>query len=770
MKDQSNTKQALIAELASLKHRIAELEQADLEYKLLNDVASLHNEILTNMMEGVLLTRVEDGTIVYVNRRFESMFGYNAGELVGKPVSILNAPSETTPDAVAKDIMKSLKWEGVWNGEVHNISKDGVSFWCYAHVSTFKHSQYGNVWIAVHQDITKRKRAEAELRMLASRNETILAAVPDIIMEVDGCKRYTWANKAGMQFFGEDVIGREASYYFEGEQETYNKVKPLFNGSEDIIYIESWQRRQDGEKRLLSWWCKVLKNEQGFVAGALSTARDITELKQAEEALFESEERYRTLVDNASDIVFKTDNTGHFTFVNPAGIRIIGYKEEEIIGRHYPTLIRSDKREEATKFFGIQFVKGVPNTYSEYPVITKGGAELWLGQNTKLIVQNGHIEGFQAIARDITARKQAEEELRRNQDIAERLAQEMAIIAEIGKVIGSTLDIEEAYESFVVEVQKLIPIDSLTVNLYDFQGKTMHVAYTSGLNIDGRRQGDPIVLEGSLSESVIRARTSRRIQPASIDEIVGQFPRLSPIFQAGLRSIMCVPLFYRDEVIGVLHFRSRKPHAYTEQDLRLAERIGMQIAGAIANSQLYADLKKTGHELKESEQRYRELSIVDGLTQLYNSRHFYFQLKIEIDRSNRYGHALTLLLLDLDNFKHFNDTYGHVEGDQVLMRLGQVVKRCLRETDFAYRYGGEEFTILLPTTTNEDGAVTAERIRTEFKKETFFPAPSQDVHKTVSIGLAQYKPQEDVKAFVQRVDQLMYQAKKDGKDRVCSES
>jgi two-component system cell cycle response regulator len=104
------------------------------------------------------------------------------------------------------------------------------------------------------------------------------------------------------------------------------------------------------------------------------------------------------------------------------------------------------------------------------------------------------------------------------------------------------------------------------------------------------------------------------------------------------------------------------------------------------------------------------------------------------------------------------------------MRLGQVVKRCLRQTDSAYRYGGEEFTILLPMTTSADGAVIAERIRTEFKKEIFSPPPSQEVHMTVSIGLAQYKTKEDMKAFVHRVDQLMYQGKKDGKDRVCFES
>ena len=381
---------------------------------------------------------------------------------------------------------------------------------------------------------------------------------------------------------------------------------------------------------------------------------------------------------------------------------------------------------------------------------------------------NGEVERFSTISRDITDRKQAEA-VKESEDHFRGLAGEMAVIAEIGRLISSTLDINKVYERFAAVTQNLMLFDSLTVNLCNVQENTMCVAYVSGLDIDGRRQGDPLVLEGSLSEAVIRSRTSLRIQPSNIDEITGQFPRLTPIFQAGLRSIMCVPLISRNEVIGVLHFRSKMPNAYKEQDLRLAEKIGMQIAGAIANAQLFTDLKKTEHELKESEQRYRELSMIDDLTQLYNSRHFYVQLKSETERSNRYGQPLTLLLLDLDNFKAFNDTYGHVEGDHVLRRLGQVVKRCLRETDSAYRYGGEEFTILLPMTTSGEGVITAERIRTEFRKETFSPVPGQEVHMTVSIGLAQYKTKEEIKAFVHRVDQWMYQGKKNGKDRVCSE-
>ena len=127
------------------------------------------------------------------------------------------------------------------------------------------------------------KQAEEALRSLSSHQEALLSAIPDIIMEVDSNKVYTWANQPGMEFFGEDVIGKEADFYFEGEQETYNVVQPLFNGSENVIYIESWQRRRDGQKRLLAWWCRVLKDARGNVIGAISSARDITEQRQAEE-------------------------------------------------------------------------------------------------------------------------------------------------------------------------------------------------------------------------------------------------------------------------------------------------------------------------------------------------------------------------------------------------------------------------------------------------------------------------------------------------------
>jgi len=128
----------------------------------------------------------------------------------------------------------------------------------------------------------ERKQAEEKIRELYERQKSILGAVPDILMEVNNDKVYTWANQAGYDFFGEDVIGKEAAHYFEDDQKTYDIVQPVFDGKEGATYLESWQRRKDGQKCLMAWWCVALKDGKGKVTGALSSAKDITERKRVE--------------------------------------------------------------------------------------------------------------------------------------------------------------------------------------------------------------------------------------------------------------------------------------------------------------------------------------------------------------------------------------------------------------------------------------------------------------------------------------------------------
>jgi PAS domain S-box-containing protein len=131
--------------LEDLKKRVKELEKEVAEHKKAEKELRLHSEILNQMAEGVCLIRTSDGVIVYANEMFESMFGYDHGELVGKHVSIVNAPNERIPEEVSNEIIQRLNEDGTWSGEVYNIKKDGSLFWCYANVSTFDHHEFGQV-------------------------------------------------------------------------------------------------------------------------------------------------------------------------------------------------------------------------------------------------------------------------------------------------------------------------------------------------------------------------------------------------------------------------------------------------------------------------------------------------------------------------------------------------------------------------------------------------------------------------------------------------
>jgi diguanylate cyclase (GGDEF)-like protein len=194
-----------------------------------------------------------------------------------------------------------------------------------------------------------------------------------------------------------------------------------------------------------------------------------------------------------------------------------------------------------------------------------------------------------------------------------------------------------------------------------------------------------------------------------------------------------------------------KPIRYRELMLRLKR--------VLKERQLSIDRAKMLKTLEK-------LAITDGLTRLYNLRHFYKQLELEIDRCNRYGHSLALLLLDIDHFKKCNDSYGHLEGDKVLVKLGQAIKLCLRTMDSAYRYGGEEFTIILPETTGKEANNVAERISASVESERFSTEAGEDFSITISIGVTEYFKEEQLSTFIHRADQAMYKSKAKGRNRI----
>ena len=567
----------------------------------------------------------------------------------------------------------------------------------------------------MEQSEPERMRASKAVRESEAYFKAIIQNSSDIILVVNKVGTITYASPSTERFIGyapDELIGKRTLDLIVSD----DKPRAIEDFSRALLTKEVPIHNvfrimhKDGTEHILEGIGKNLFDDP-IVAGFVMNVRDITDRRQMEDALRESEKRYRALVENASDLVYGMDATGNIIFVNPSGLRITGYEEKELIGKNYSTLVHPDMRDEAVKFFGRQFVKRIKNTYSEYPILTKEGQEVWLGQNTQLIIEDDHVIGFQSVSRDITDRRRIEEALRESEERYRTILE----------------NIEDGY--FEVDIAG---------NLTFFNDSVCRmVGYT---------------------RAELMGMNNRQYTDKENSKILYQ--AFNQVFKTGEPSTG----------VGYQIIRKDGKKLHIESSVSLLKNTSNQPIGFRGIMRNITDRKRIEKALRNSEKRYRELSIVDGLTQLYNSRYFYDQLKMEISRVNRYGQPLTILLLDLDNFKAFNDTYGHIEGDEVLRRLGQVVKRCLRETDSAYRYGGEEFTVILPMTTSEDGIFTAERIRTEFKKEIFSQEPGQDVHMTVSIGLAQYTPPEEMKAFVHRVDQLMYQGKRNGKDRVCCES
>ena len=210
---------------------------------------------------------------------------------------------------------------------------------------------------------------------------------------------------------------------------------------------------------------------------------------------------------------------------------------------------------------------------------------------------------------------------------------------------------------------------------------------------------------------------------------------------------------YKDAILTGASDFIFKPFKFEELDLRI-KRVEHEIA-----------LKK---ERDKAMERMKQLVITDDLTELYNSRHFFNLIQNEIERHHRYSRPFSMLMMDIDFFKNYNDTWGHFEGDIVLRELGKIIKQCLRTTDIAFRYGGEEFSVLLPETKLDRACLVGERIRKSIRKTVFKPKAGETAAITISIGATQLIKKDNNKSFIKRSDKALYLSKNNGRDRLTS--
>ena len=211
-----------------------------------------------------------------------------------------------------------------------------------------------------------------------------------------------------------------------------------------------------------------------------------------------------------------------------------------------------------------------------------------------------------------------------------------------------------------------------------------------------------------------------------------------------------VPLIAQDEHLGVMLLQNRRDGLpFSQEDTRLFQLLGSQIAIAIHNAQLYA------------------LAVTDGLTKLYVRRYFDLRMQEEFALAQRHDQAFSVMLFDIDHFKKFNDAHGHQTGDAVLRQFSRLLQKNTRDSDICCRYGGEEMTIILPQTRLDEGTRLAEKLCALIREHPFVGTSDQELHVTTSIGIADSDGAwESADALVEAADQALYDAKEDGRDQV----
>jgi diguanylate cyclase (GGDEF)-like protein/PAS domain S-box-containing protein len=332
-------------------------------------------------------------------------------------------------------------------------------------------------------------------------------------------------------------------------------------------------------------------------------------------------------------------------------------------------------------------------------------------------------------------------------------AEEMSILYKVSLAIAAGVGLEKTNQAVFRQLQKAIPIDLFFLALYEPTEKK--VSYFMYQKNGERIEIEPFYLmqKPSLTRCVVQKKETIYIADFKAEDAEVKEDEVIRVPGFDIRALLGVPLILRGEVIGVLSVQASQKNAYDANQIRLVETVAQQTSIAMDNVKLF--------------EKMQEMAITDSLTGLYNQRYFYMILNNEFERAKRYQTPLSLIVMDIDNFKTVNDEFGHLAGDDVLRSMSEICMKLLRQTDNMFRYGGEEFAIILPGTKQEEAFNVAERICSTIE-QAVIKTKNGSVKITVSIGVSEYgenysKPSE----FIESVDRTMYEAKKAGRNCVC---
>lgn len=315
-----------------------------------------------------------------------------------------------------------------------------------------------------------------------------------------------------------------------------------------------------------------------------------------------------------------------------------------------------------------------------------------------------------------------------------RQVDHLSILREIGLAVNASLQLSETLPIIANVVQGALDVRRLTIYEWERGAAQLRPAIA--------KYGDDLIGRERLAEESIQA------SGAAIEETLRTLQVILSNTPDENRAY--VPLIAKDEVVGVMLIEDRPDgEPFTKEDAGLFRQIGFQIANAINNAHLYA------------------MAVTDGLTHLYVRRYFDLRMEEEFEHALRYGTVFSMLLLDVDHFKKFNDTYGHQTGDEVLKQFAALLQDNTRKADICCRYGGEEMAVVLPSTSIGKALMLGNKLCAKIGEHVFIGADGAQLHVTASIGVVEYSEQfASVAQMVAAVDKALYAAKEAGRNRV----
>jgi diguanylate cyclase (GGDEF)-like protein/PAS domain S-box-containing protein len=724
---------------------------------------------ILNTTDALVLVTDTQGKIIRFNQACEQLTGFSFSEVRGKLFWDLLIPKEDILQvkALFQQLLAGFpqQYKNHWvttNGDRRLIA--------WSNTTLLDSDGVIEYMISTGIDITEQQRIELTLRHTNTLQTAILESTSYAIISTDINGTIRTFNCAAQKLLGysaNEVVGKTTPVIFHDLQEVAQRAQDLLaQGLQitpgfDVFVAQARHReineqewtyvRKDGSRCPVLLSVTVLRNADGNITGFLGIASDITERKQAVEALRTSEAKLNLTLKAAQMGTWDWDMlTQKVTFSEqlglvfgfPSGVRDATYQD-------FINIIHPEDRTIVEQSIA-RAVEGT-NYHAEFRIFWSDGSLHWVGSQGQVYYDNlGQATRLVGVSMDITERKHTEQALHQaNAQLTDWISEleernrEITLLGEMSEILQACHTVEEAYKALPSLVQPLFPDISGGIFLINASRNMVEAVATWNL------LSSQMLFKSDDCWALRRGRVHNNVKNTDAGLICQHLERGELSTES-----FCVPMMAQGEALGLLHLSCAELRL-TQGKKQLAITVAEHIGWALANL-----------KLREKLQNH---SIRDALTNLFNRRYMEESLERELFRCDRKQQSLGIIMIDVDHFKRFNDTFGHEAGDAVLREIGLFLQKNIRKSDIACRYGGEELTLILPESPLEIVQQRAEQIRGGVKHLRIQHRQQLLGAVTLSLGIACFPLHgSTIEALLQAADAALYHAKTTGRDRVMT--